>query len=78
MFKDTNLLATHAKRITVKTKDLKLSGDYGQHNTWAWNSEHLYRPWSGKIDKERKKIRRYYLGSKGGYKKQSWKVKVMK
>ena len=39
-FKDTNLLAAHARRITITTRDMvlarKLSGDYGQHNTWAW------------------------------------------
>ena len=62
IFKDTNLLTAHAERITIKTKDLvlarKLSGDYGQHNTWAWNSKHLYRPWDyrKKIDKEKKAI----------------------
>ena len=43
IFKDTNLLAAHAKRITIKTKDMvlarKVSGDYGLYNTWAWNSE---------------------------------------
>ena len=79
MFKDTNLLAAHAKRITVKVKDLvlarKLSGDYGQYNTWAWNSKNLSRPWSVKKDKEKKKIRRFYLRSKPGYRKQPWKLK---
>ena len=82
MFKDTNLLAAHAKRITVKIKDLilvrKLSGVYGLYNTWVWNSKNLYRPWSGKIDKEKKKIRRHYLGNKAEYIKQPWKVKVAK
>ena len=84
VFKNTNLLATHVKRITINTKDMvlarKLSGDYGQYNTWAWNSKHLFRPWAykGKIDKEMREIRKYYLGSNKGYKTQSWKVKVRK
>ena len=82
VFKDTNLLAAHARRITFNTRDMvlarKVSGDYGQHNTWAWNSDNLDRPWAytGKITKEQRKIRRHYLGSKQGYKKQNWKVKV--
>ena len=56
VFKDTNLLAAHARRITINTKDMvltrKVSGDYGQHNTWAWNSDYLDRPWAytGKIN----------------------------
>ena len=34
MFKDTNLLATHAKRITIKTKDMIL--------VWRlWFEQHL-------------------------------------
>ena len=75
VFKDTNLLAAHAKRITINPKDLvlarKVSGDYGQHSTWAWNSDHLDRPWAyrGKLTKEQRKIRRHYLGSKKGYRK---------
>ena len=84
MFKDTNLLAAHAKRITVNTKDLvlarKLFGDYGQYNTWAWNSKHLNRPWTykGKLTKEQREIQEHCLGNKEGYKKQSWKVKIGK
>ena len=84
MFKDTNLLATYAKRITLIPKDLvlarKLSGDYGKHNTWAWNSKQLNRPWAykGKLDKEKRKIRKHYLGSSKDYREQSWKVKVRK
>ena len=82
VFKDTNLLAAHDRRITINTRDMvlarKVSGDYGKHNTWAWNSDHLDRPWAykGKLTKEQRKIRRHYLGSKQGYKKQTWKVKV--
>ena len=84
IFKDTNLLAAHAKRITIKTKDMvlarKVSGNYGLHNTWAWNSDNLTRPWAyeGKLDKEQRKIRRHYLGSKREYRKQTWKVRVQK
>ena len=58
----------------------KVSGDYGQHNTWAWNSDHLERPWpyTGKLTKEQREIRRYYLGNKKGYGQQIWKVKARK
>ena len=49
VFKDTNLLAIHARRVTISPQDMilarKVSGDYGQHSTWAWNSDHLARPW---------------------------------
>ena len=82
IFKDTNLLAAHAKRITIKTKDMvlarKVSGDYGLYNTWAWNSENLSRPWAyeGKLDPKQREIRRHYLGNKREYKKQTWKVKT--
>ena len=38
VFKDTNLLAAHARRITINTRDMvlarKVSGDYGLYNTW--------------------------------------------
>ena len=84
IFKDTNLLATHAKRITIKTKDMvlarKVSGDYGLHNTWAWNSDYLTRPsaYQRKLDLEQRKIRRHYLRSKQEYRKQTWKAKVRK
>ena len=84
VFKDTNLLAAHARRITINTRDMvlarKVSGDYGMHNTWAWNSDHLVRPWTytGKLTKEQRKIRKHYLGRKKDYKKQPWKVKVRK
>ena len=84
VFKDTNLLAAHTRRITINTRDMvlarKVSGDYGMHNTWAWNSEHLVRPWAytGKLTKEQRKIRKHYLGNKNEYKKQPWKVKVRK
>ena len=84
VFKDTNLLAAHARRITINTRDMvlarKVSGDYGLYNTWAWNSDNLDRPWAytGKLTKEQTKIRRHYLGSKQGYKKQVWKVKAQK
>ena len=66
IFKDTNLLAAHARRITINTRDMvlarKVSGDYGLHNTWAWNSDHLERPWpyEGKLTPEQREIRRYY------------------
>ena len=50
VFKDTNLLAAHARRITINTRDMvlarKVSGDYGLYNTWAWNSDNLDRPWA--------------------------------
>ena len=84
VFKDTNLLAAHTWRITINTRDMvlarKVSGDYGQHNTWAWNSDHLERPWAykGELTKEQKLVRRHYLGSERGYKRQTWKVKVQK
>ena len=76
VFQETNLLAAHAKRITITPKDMvlarKVSGDYGLHNTWAWNSDNLVRPWAytGKLTKEQRKIRKHYFGSKQGYKKQ--------
>ena len=79
-----NLLAAHARRIMINTRDMmlarKVSGDYGQHSTWAWNSDNLDRPgaFTGKLTKEQRKIRRHHLGNKQGYKKQSWKVKVRK
>ena len=82
VFKDTNLLAAHAKRITITTKDMilarKVSGDYGLHNTWAWNSDHLARPWAytGNLTKKQRRIRKYYFGSKRDYRKQIWKVKA--
>ena len=43
----------------------KVSGDYGMHNTWAWNSEHLVRPWAytGKLTKEQRKT---FLASQSG------------
>ena len=43
----------------------KVSGDYGQHNTRAWNSQHLERPWEyqEELTKEQKLVRRHYLGS---------------
>ena len=69
VFKDTNLLAAHARRITISPRDMvlarKLSGDYGQHSTWAWNSDHLERPWifQGELTKEQKLTRRHYHGS---------------
>ena len=84
VFKDTNFLAAHVKRITINTKDMvlerKVSGDYGLHNTWAWNPDHLTRPWAyeGKLTKEQRKIRKQYLGSKQDYRKQTWKVRVPK
>ena len=84
VFKDTNLLAAHARRITINPRDMvlarKVSGDYGQHNTWAWNSDHLERPWpyQGELTKEQKLVRRHYLGSERGYKRQTWKIKVRK
>ena len=84
VFKDTNLLAAHARRIMINTRDKvlarKVSGDYGQHNTWAWNSDNVDRPWAytGKLTKEQRKIRTHYLERKQGYKKQSSKVKVRK
>ena len=84
VFKDRNLLAAHARRITINTRDMviarKVSGDYGLHNTWAWNSDNLVRPWvyTGKLTKEQRKIRKHYLGSKRDYRKQTWKVKVRK
>ena len=36
----------------------KASGDYGQHNTWAWSSDHLDRPWAykGELTKEQRKL----------------------
>ena len=69
VFKDTNLLAIHARRVTTSLRDMmlarKVSGDYGQHSTWAWNSDHLERPWEfqGELTQEQKLIRRHYLGS---------------
>ena len=84
VFKDTNLLAAHASRIMINTRDMvlarKVSGDNGQYNTWAWNSDNLDRPWAytGKLTKEQRRIRRHYLGSEQGYKKQVWKVKARK
>ena len=84
VFKDTNLLAAHAQRIMISTRDMvlarKVSGDYGQHSTWAWNSDHLERPWifQGELTKEQKLTRRHYLGSERGYKRQTLKVKVQK
>ena len=84
VFKDTNLLAIHAKRVTICPRDMvlarKVSGDYGQHSTWAWNSDHLERPWKfkGPLTSEQKQIKRHYLGSEKGYRKQVWKVKAKK
>ena len=84
VFKDTNLLAIHAKRVTICPRDMvlarKVSGDYGQHSTWAWNSDHLERPWKlkGPLTSEQKQIKRHYLGSKNGYREQVWKVKAKK
>ena len=69
VFKDTNLLAAHARRITISPRDMvlarKVSGNYGQHSTWAWNSDHLKRPWEfqGELTKEQKLTKRHYLGS---------------
>ena len=58
----------------------KVSGDYGQHSTWAWNSDHLEQPWKfkGPLTSEQKQIKRHYLGSDKGYQKQVWKVKAKK
>ena len=58
----------------------KVSGDYGQHSTWAWNSDHLERPWEfqGRLTQEQKLIKRHYLGSERGFKRQTWKVKDRK
>ena len=84
VFKDTNLLAIHARRVTISPWDMilarKVSGDYGQHSTWAWNSDHLARPWNfqGVLTPEQKQIKRHYLGSERGYKRQTWKVKAKK
>ena len=81
VFKDTNLLAAHARRITINTRVMvlarKVSGDYGQHNTWTWNSDNLDTPWAytGKLTKEQRKIRRHYLGNKQGYKKKPGRLK---
>ena len=84
VFKDTNLLAIHARRVTICPRDMilarKVSGDYGQHSTWAFNSDHLERPWDfqGVLTQEQKLIKRHYLGSERGYKRQTWKVKTRK
>ena len=84
VFKDTNLLAAHARRITINTRDMvlarKVSGDYGLYNTWAWNSDNLDRPWAytRKLTKKQRKMRRHYLGREQGYKEQVWKVKARK
>ena len=58
----------------------KVSRDYGQHSTSAWNSDHLERPWAfqGELTKEQKLIKRHYLGSERGYKRQTRKIKVRK
>ena len=84
VFKDINLLALHARRVTISPRDMilarKVSRDYGQHSTWAWNSDHLERPWDfqGVLTQEQKLIKRHYLESERGYKRQTWKVKARK
>ena len=66
VFKDTNLLAAHARQITINTRDMvlarKMSGDYGHYNTWAWNSDYVERPWvyTEKLTKEQNEISRQY------------------
>ena len=42
----------------------KVSGDYGLHNTWAWNSDHLLRPLGihREINKGAKKNQKTLLG----------------
>ena len=43
VFKDTNQLAAHARRNSTRKKS---TGDYGQHNTWAWKYDDLDKPWA--------------------------------
>ena len=73
MFREANLLAAHATRIPIKTKDMILaswlSRDYGEMSIWGWNSKHVQRPWKKQKD---------FFGTKIGYLNQDWKVKARK